>query len=62
MQDNPAKLPIPQFNPKMRLRIRVKRGGSNPIYNYRFTTALQITDKPKKSNHDLTKNLELLRK
>ena len=62
MQDNPAKLPIPQFNPKMRLRIRVKRGGSKPIYNYRFTTALQITGKPKKSNYDLTKSLELLRK
>lgn len=62
MQSNPAKLPIPQFNPKMRLRIRVKRSGSSPIYNYRFSTALQITDKPKKSNHDLTKNLELLRK
>ena len=62
MQSNPAKLPIPQFNPKMRLRIRVKRSGSSPIYNYRFSTALQITDKPKKSNHDLTKDLDFLRK
>ena len=62
MQSNPAKLPIPQFNPKMRLRIRVKRSGSSPIYNYRFSTALQITDKPKKSKHDLTKDLDFLRK
>ena len=46
MAANPAKLPIPQFNPGLRIRIRLKRGGSSPIYNYRFTTALQITSKP----------------
>ena len=36
-----AKLGVPKFNPKLRLRIRLKRGGSIPIYNYRFSTALQ---------------------
>jgi hypothetical protein len=36
-----AKLGVPEFNPKLRLRIRLKRGGSFPIYNYRFSTALQ---------------------
>ena len=62
MKSNPAKLPIPQFNPQLKLRIRLKRGGSRPIYNYRFTTALKIINKPTKSKHDLTKNLDFLKK
>jgi len=36
-----AKLGVPSFNLKLKLRIRIKRGGSTPIYNYRFTTAIQ---------------------
>jgi hypothetical protein len=43
MKTDPAKLGVPKFNPNLRLRIRLKRGGSSPIYNYRFTTALQAT-------------------
>jgi hypothetical protein len=42
MGKDAAKLGVPEFNPKLRLRIRLKRGGSIPIYNYRFSTALQV--------------------
>jgi hypothetical protein len=49
MGKNPAKLDVPEFNPTLRLRIRLKRGGSTPIYNYRFTTALQATSLVKSS-------------
>jgi hypothetical protein len=32
----------------------LKRGGSNPIYNYRFTTAIQaVKNSLKKSDSDL---------
>jgi hypothetical protein len=61
MQQNPAKLPIPQFDPKLRIRIRVKRGGSRPIDNYRFTTALQVVTKPKKSPYDLDNDVNFLK-
>jgi len=60
MAANPARLPIPQFNPGLRIRIRLKRGGSSPIYNYRFTTALQITSKPPKSKYDIDKGVDFL--
>jgi len=60
MAANPAGLPIPQFNPGLRIRIRLKRGGSTPIYNYRFTTALQITSKPPKSKYDIDKGVGFL--
>jgi hypothetical protein len=53
MAANPAGLPVPQFNPGLRIRIRLKRGGSSPIYNYRFTTALQITSKPPRSKYNI---------
>ena len=43
MGEDVAELGVPEFKPILRLRIRLKRGGSNPIYNYRFTTALQAT-------------------
>ena len=36
-----AKIGTPEFNLQLRLRIRLKRGGSTPIYNYRFATAIQ---------------------
>ena len=61
MKSNPANLPIPQFNPKLRIRIRVKRGGSKPIDNYRFTTALQVTTKPSKSPYDLDRDVVFLK-
>jgi len=60
MAANPAGLPVPQFNPGLRIRIRLKRGGSTPIYNYRFTTALQITSKPPKSKYDIDKGIGFL--
>lgn len=60
MAENPAGLPVPQFNPGLRIRIRLKRGGSSPIYNYRFTTALQITSKPPKSKYDIDSNVGFL--
>jgi hypothetical protein len=41
MGNDVAELGVPSFNLKLKLRIRIKRGGSTPIYNYRFTTAIQ---------------------
>ena len=61
MKSNTDNLPIPQFNPKLRIRIRVKRGGSRPIDNYRFTTALQVTTKPSKSPYDLDRDVIFLK-
>tara|TARA_B100002019_G_scaffold281217_1_gene285037 strand:- start:435 stop:1130 length:696 start_codon:yes stop_codon:yes gene_type:complete len=61
MKENPARLPIPRFDPKLRIRIRVKRGGSRPIDNYRFTTALQVISKPKMSDYDLDKDVMFLK-
>ena len=55
-----ANLPVPQFNGALRLRIRTKRGGSNPIYNYRFTTALQVTQKPSRSIYNIDNNIDFL--
>jgi hypothetical protein len=52
MGKDPAKLGVPKFKPMIRLRIRLKRGGSMPIYNYRFTTALQVVSIAD-SQHDL---------
>ncbi len=47
-----AKLGVKSFSPKLKLRIRLKRGGSSPIYNYRFSTAIQAKSLSK-SNNDL---------
>ena len=60
MADNPANLPVPRFNGAMRLRIRLKRGGSTPIYNYRFTTALQVIQKPSKSKFNIDESMNFL--
>ena len=60
MAANPAGLDIPQFTPGLRVRIRTKRGGSTPIYNYRFTTALQVTQRPARSPVDIDRNLDFL--
>ena len=50
-----------EFRPVVQVRIRRKRGGSMPLYNYRFSTALNVTSLPK-SNMDLDnkKDLEVL--
>jgi hypothetical protein len=61
MAANPLGLPIPQFNPGLRIRIRTKRGGSYPINNYRFTTALQVTSRPGKSRYDIDRNIDFLK-
>ena len=60
MAANPGNLPVPKFNGALRLRIRLKRGGSTPIYNYRFTTALQVIQKPSKSKYDIDSDMKLL--
>ena len=60
MAANPGNLPVPKFNGALRLRIRLKRGGSNPIYNYRFTTALQVIQKPSKSKYDIDSDMKFL--
>ena len=60
MAANPANLPVPRFNGAMKLRIRLKRGGSTPIYNYRFTTALQVIQKPSKSKFDIDTSMDFL--
>lgn len=43
MGKDPANLGLSELNIKLKLRIRIKRGGSTPIYNYRFTTAIQAS-------------------
>ena len=60
MAANPGNLPVPKFNGALRLRIRLKRGGCTPIYNYRFTTALQVTQKPSKSKYDIDSDMNFL--
>ena len=60
MASNPANLPVPRFNGAMKLRIRLKRGGSTPIYNYRFTTALQVIQKPSKSKFNIDESMNFL--
>ncbi len=58
MDSDPAKLECTKFNPSVMLRIRLKRGGSQPLYNYRFTTALLVTH-ISKSNMDLENSEDL---
>ena len=60
MGGNPAGLPIPQFTPVLRIRIRLKRFRSTPIHNYGFTTALQVTQKPARSSYNIDTNTEFL--
>ena len=60
MAANPANLPISRLDVTTRLRIRLKRGGSYPINNYRFTTALQVTQKPSSSPIDIDRNIDQL--
>ena len=60
MGGNPAGLPIPQFTPVLRIRIRLKRFRSTPIHNYGFTTALQVTQKPARSSYNIDTNTDFL--
>ena len=65
MQSNPANLDIPKFQPELRVRMRLKAGGSglsgNDYYNYRFTCALQIVNTAiKKSSYDIEKDISFL--
>lgn len=53
LKSDPAGLGAPKFSPTLRLRVRLKRGGSFPINNYRFTTALQVASKPARSKFNL---------
>ena len=54
MGSDPAGLGVPEFKLKLKLRVRLKRGGSIPIYNYRFSTAIQsIAGTLSTSNKDL---------
>jgi hypothetical protein len=49
-----AKLGTEEFKLSLRLRVRLKRGGSMPIYNYRFTTAIQaVKNTLKKTDSNL---------
>lgn len=49
-----ANIGCSKFNPRLRLRIRIKRGGSFPIHNYRFSTAIQaVSNSLAKSNMSL---------
>lgn len=59
MGSNPANLPVPPFNAGLRVRIRIKRGGS-ALPNYRFTTALQVTSKPPASKYNIDKGVDFL--
>ena len=56
-----AGLKIPRFSPQLSLRIRLKRGGSHPIYNYRFSTAIQVKGTIAKSPVDLDEDVQFLR-
>ena len=47
-----ANLGCSEFKPVVQLRIRRKRGGSMPLHNYRFSTALRVA-RLNKSNMDL---------
>ena len=60
-----ANLDIPKFQPELRVRMRLKAGGSglsgNDYYNYRFTCALQIVNTAiKKSSYDIEKDISFL--
>jgi len=56
-----AKIGVPRFNPNLKLRIRIKRGGSHPIWNYRFSTAIIVRNVPMKSKFDIEKGVEFLK-
>jgi hypothetical protein len=54
MSQNPAGIPADKFTLNLKLRVRLKRGGSYPINNYRFTTAIKaVPSSLKYSKYDL---------
>jgi hypothetical protein len=56
-----ADLGTDEFKLQLKLRIRIKRGGSMPIYNYRFATAIQaVKNSLKKTKLDLDDDTFLL--
>jgi len=60
MGSDPAGLGCEEFTLSLRLRVRLKRGGSKPINNYRFTTAIQaIAGSLHQSNLDLEDKKDL---
>ena len=61
MGKDPANLGVPEFDLQLRLRIRLKRGGSNPIYNYRFSTAIQAVKNTLVKSSDDLDNIEFLK-
>lgn len=49
-----ANLGVPELNLRLKLRVRLKRGGPIPLNNYRFTTAIKAVKLSlKKSDYDL---------
>jgi len=66
MQSNPADLDIPRFNPDLRVRVRLKAGGSglqgSDYWNYRFSVALQAVNAKQipKSSHSLDTSVVFL--
>lgn len=65
MDDNPADLDIPQFDPNLRVRMRLKAGGSGlngaDYWNYRFVCALQVENAVmKKSKYDIEDDVSFL--
>ena len=62
MKEDIAKLGTPQFRPKLKLRIRIKRRSSKKLNMYGFLTALKIDKKSPKSKFDLDKDMEFLKR
>lgn len=56
MSQNPAGLPIPQFNPNLKIKIKLKQLGSD----YQFLTSLQLIGRPVHSGCDIDKNVDFL--
>ena len=64
MKSDPAGIGAPQFLPNLRVRFRLKAGGSglnsDSYYNYRFTVALQAVSRPTRSTFDIEKDASFL--
>jgi hypothetical protein len=56
-----ADLGTKEFDLELKLRVRIKRGGSLPIYNYRFTTAIQAVKGTLTKTTDNLDNKEYLK-
>jgi hypothetical protein len=64
MAKDPANIGAPQFLPNLRVRFRLKAGGSglnsDTYYNYRFTVALQAQTRPSRSMFDIDRSADFL--